>query len=103
MAGALMSPIPCLAAQWVTDVTVSQAVVGNSGGEYVQILISGTVINPANCASSDSYIVHDAALVKDALAISLTAAAAGKQIRVYVTDMCDAAAERPLVSSIGLM
>lgn len=99
----LLSPRLCMAAQWITGVVVTQAVVGNSGGEYVQILVSGTVINPAGCASPDSYIVHDAALVKDALAISLAAAAADRQIRVYVTDTCDAATGRPLVASIGFM
>ena len=67
------------------------------------VIVSGTVGNPAGWACPDSYIVHDAALVRDALAIGMTALASDRQIRVYVTDSCDAATGRPLVISIGLM
>jgi hypothetical protein len=101
--GALALPTECLAAQWVTNITVAQVVAGSSAGEYAQLLVSGTVVNPAGCAATDSYIVHDAALVRDALAIGMTALASGLQIRIYVTDTCDAATGRPLVTSIGLM
>jgi hypothetical protein len=91
------------AAEWVTNIPVTQTVVGNSGGEYVQILTSSTIVNPASCASGDSYVVRDPALVKSALAIGLTAIAADRQIRVYVSDTCDAATGRPMVTAVGLM
>ena len=42
------------AAQWVTNITATQAVVGNSGGEYLQILTSAAIVNPGSCASPDS-------------------------------------------------
>lgn len=101
--GVLAFPAQAFAAQWVTSITATQAVVGNSGGEYVQILTSSTIVNPAACANADSYIVRDPALVRGALAISLAAITSGHQIRVYVTDTCDAATGRPLASSVGLM
>lgn len=92
-----------IAAQWVTSITATQVISGNSGGEYVQLLVASTIVNPAACATSDSYIIRDPAIVKNALAIGLTAIAAGRQIRVYVSDSCDAPTGRPLAISIGLM
>jgi hypothetical protein len=101
--GTLVFSAQGFAAQWVTNVNATQAIVGNSSGQYVQILTSDTIVNPASCPNADSYVVHDAALVSSALAISLTAIASGRTLRVFVTDACDAATGRPLAISIGLM
>jgi hypothetical protein len=101
--GSLAVPGQCFAAQWVTNIPATQVVVGNSGGEYLQILTSNAITNPASCSSADSYIIRDPAIVKSAIAIGLTALASGRQIRVYVTDTCDAPTGRPLATSIGLM
>jgi hypothetical protein len=94
---------PAFADQWVTSVTVTQAIVGLNGGAYAQILTSGTVVNPAACPFTDSYVVRDPALLSGALAVGLAAVASGHPIRVYVlSSACDTATQRPLVTAIGL-
>jgi hypothetical protein len=101
--GMLAIPGEGFAAQWVTNVTVTDAIIGRSGtAEYVQFLTSGTIVNPGGCSSADSYII-DPAIGRSALAIGLAAISAERKVRVYVTDQCDAATGRPLVSSVGLM
>jgi len=90
------------AAQWETNITVTQAIVGNYSGEYLQLLISNTVLNLRSCPSGETYVLRDPAIIQSAIAIALTAVASGRQIRVYVTDSCDAPTARPLVSAIGL-
>jgi len=37
--GALALPTECYAAQWVTNIAVTQVVAGNSAGEYAQPLM----------------------------------------------------------------
>jgi|SRR4051812_32075772 hypothetical protein len=101
--GSLAVSTECSAAQWVTGIPATQVVVGNAGGEYLQILSSNAISNPAACSTADSYIIRDPAIVKSAIAIGLAALASGRQIRVYVTDSCDAPTGRPLATSIGLM
>jgi hypothetical protein len=101
--GVLAAPAQGFAAQWVTQVTVTDAIIGKSGGaEYFQFLISGTIANPGGCSSADSYMI-DATIGRGALAIGLAAITSGRQVRVYVSDQCDAATGRPLVTSVGLM
>jgi hypothetical protein len=102
ISGSLALPAQCLAAQWITNIPPTQVIVGNSGGEYLQILTSMAISNPASCPSPDSYIIRDPAIVKSATAIALTALTSGRQIRVFVTDTCDAPTGRPLALSIGL-
>ena len=85
-----------------TNITVTQAIVGNYSGEYLQLLISNTVLNLRSCPSGETYVLRDPAIIQSAIAIALTAVASGRQIRVYVTDSCDAPTARPLVSAIGL-
>jgi hypothetical protein len=102
VAGSL--PIVALADQWVSPVTPTQVLSSNSGGLYTQLITAEAVVNPANCPSADSYIVHDAALVNSALAIASAALIAGRQLKVYVTSSsCDPQTGRPLVTSIGLL
>lgn len=102
--GTLAFPAHGFAAQWVPNVTPTEAIIGRTSvGAFVQILTSGTIVNPAGCSSADSYMIYDTELVHGALAISLTAVASARQIRLYVTDSCDTATGRPVVSAIGLM
>lgn len=91
------------AAQWVTNVVPTKVVVGGSGGEYLQIMTSSAIVNPASCGSADSYVLRDPTIVKSAIAVALAALAAGRQIQVYVTDTCDAPTGRPLTNAIGVM
>src|SRR5580700_10280463 len=72
--------------QWVSPVTPTQAISGDSGGIYIEIVTAETVVNPANCPSADGYIVHDPALVNSALAITSAALIAGQQLRVLVAS-----------------
>lgn len=106
MVGVLGFPVHGFAdpPQWVTNVTPIEVIVGKFGdAKFVQILVSGAVINPGTCASPNSYMIYDADLVNDALAINLAAIASGRPIRAYVLDQCDGNTGRPLISAIGLM
>ena len=90
------------AALWHTPVTISEIEVGNVGGEYLYIRITGTVHNPAGCPASDGYVLRDPVVINHAMAVALAAHASGKPVRLWVTDTCDTI-NRPLISSIGVM
>lgn len=101
--GVLGFPAHCFAAQWVLNVTPTEVIVGKATEKFVQILVSGTVVNPGYCSAPDSYMISDKDLLGDVLAINLTAIASGREIKIYVTDLCDNETHRPLISAIGLM
>ena len=96
-------PVSCWADQWLTGLTVAQIYTGNVAGEYVQVITTQAIVNPAGCATADSYFVHDPAIVKDALAIVLTAYTMGSALRVYVSSSSsDTSTGRPLNTAVAI-
>ena len=91
------------AAAWVVPVTPTQVITGNAAGLYMQLITAETILNPGNCVTADSYIVRDPAIINASIATALAEQAAGRQLRVYVVDTCDAPTGRPLVVSVGML
>lgn len=97
---ALLTTVPSQAA-WETGKTLLQVGSGDSSGEYTWFQVSGAIANPANCSSSDIYVVRT--LPRNALAILLAAKVSDTPIRLYVHDtLCDSYTGRPLVKEVGI-
>ena len=102
LVGCALTPV-CLADSWITGLTASQVVTASdSGGQYVQLLVSQPVSNLAGCASADSYISRT--LPNATLAVLLSAYTARKSARIYSSSTtCDPPTGRPLFTSVGVM
>jgi hypothetical protein len=93
----------CLADQWVLDLTPTQVITGptTGNGQYIQLLVSGTVLNPAGCPTTDSYISEWAP--SSTLATLLSALMAGKLVRIYISSTaCDSWNGRPSFTIVGI-
>ena len=90
------------AAGWSTAVTPTRAYSEDATGQQLQIQIYTIepLFNPGSCSTLDGYIISDPVLVNAALATSLAAISAGRQVFVYVADTCTNG--RPTVTAIGL-
>ena len=94
---------PCLADQWVMDLTPAQVITGPTGstGQYVQLLVAVPVLNPAGCPTTDSYISEWQP--SSTLATLLSALAAGKLVRIYISSTaCDPWNGRPSFTVVGV-
>jgi hypothetical protein len=100
MLGAIAAAVPAHAG-WVMSQTLTQVGSGDYAGEYVWFSTTQAASNPANCPSSDIYVLRT--VPKNALAILLAAKVSGSPIRLYVVPTaCDSATGRPLVSEVGI-
>lgn len=93
--------VSAMADQWSAQLTLSSAAVeDNNGTPLLFVTTSQAVVNPANCASPDGYVMTDSAIVNKALAAALTAIASGAPVAVYVSSSQCASDGRPLMENI---
>jgi len=99
--GICLAPI-CVADSWIGGLTLTQVITSNdSNGQYVQLLVSQSISNPAGCGPVDSYISRT--LPTSTLATVLTAYSLGKSVRIFlISSTCDSPTGRPLFTGVGI-
>lgn len=89
------------AAGWSTAVTPTRAYSQDPAGQLqIAIFTAESLFNPGSCSILDGYVISDPVIVNAALATSLAAISAGRQIIVYVSDSCTNG--RPTVTGLAL-
>lgn len=68
--------------QWVMPVTPTPVVTGDSGGQFLQLFVAESIVNPASCSNADTYVLRDPVIINSATATALAAAVAGRQLRI---------------------
>jgi hypothetical protein len=88
--------------QWQFGVTPISAAVQNFNGQLMVTISSAqAVVNPANCPSTDIYVITDPVITSASLATVLAAIGEGHQIGVYLPGtLCTAG--RPTVTAVEL-
>jgi hypothetical protein len=92
----------CFADTWVQNLTPLQVITStDASGQYIQLIVSQTVSNPASCLNGDSYISRT--LPSSTLAMILSAIGMGKSVRIYLASgSCDSLLLRPTFKDVGI-
>jgi hypothetical protein len=95
LAGAVTEPAWC--DQWTGALTPTSVQSSNYNGALsVYLTTTQPVTNPANCVATDGWVAIDPVFSKEALAMALTAIAAGHQVQFFVSST-QCAQNRPMI------
>jgi len=102
MAAPLLSSVSMAADSWIEGLTLLQVITGaDSNGQYVQLVVSQPVSNPAACGNQDTYVSRT--IPHETLELALNAINTHRSLRLLVRSFgCDVTLDRPLFTSIGV-